>query len=122
MPNFKTHALVGASVGMGLNIAKQWTQKAADPTRKFNWGEVFVWGGIGLTVASLPDLLEPAAHPNHRSTFHSLAVLAVILYAVHGKHSKEFSPDQRRGAGLLGYPYISHLALDFLTKAGLPFI
>lgn len=122
MPNFKTHTFVGASLGVALNIVKQSMQKAVNPGRKFSWGEFVVWGGIGWAVASLPDILEPAAHPNHRGTCHSLAAAAVILYVVHGKHSKYFNQDQREGAKLLGYPYLSHLALDFLTNAGLPVI
>jgi membrane-bound metal-dependent hydrolase YbcI (DUF457 family) len=31
-----------------------------------------------LIASSLPDILEPAHHPNHRSTFHSKGFLALV--------------------------------------------
>lgn len=122
MSNFRTHAMIGAGVGVFLNVAKQSTQKLIHPTREFCFSEILVWGAAGSMVASLPDMLEPATSPNHRGLFHSLAFVAVIIYLINGKHTEQLSSDQKSGCKLLGWTYISHLALDFMTKRGLPFI
>jgi len=122
MPNFKTHIDVEARIAVLANMVKQGIQIAANPDYEFDLVEAVAWGGVGCVAGCAADIFEPAVHRIHRSTFHSLATLVLILYALHGKHSKEFTPDQRSYAGLFGYPYVSHLALDFLTKAGPPLI
>src|SRR4051812_48059741 len=102
MPNFKTHALVGVGVAVTLNVVKQSAQRVTDPTREFDLGELLAWGAVGLVISSLPDILEPATHPNHRSTCHSFAIAALILYAIKGRHSTNFTEDQKDRARLLG--------------------
>ena len=36
-------------------------------------------GGFGAMCGSLPDLLEPAIHPNHRQFFHSTTAKSLPL-------------------------------------------
>jgi membrane-bound metal-dependent hydrolase YbcI (DUF457 family) len=120
MANFKTHVVAGVTVGVALNLAKQGAQKALAPERKFDWGELLVWGVVGGVAASVPDLLEPATNPNHRSFFHSLALGALILFAIFGKPSKRLEQNLRDLLSLTGFGYLSHLALDIITPMGLP--
>jgi inner membrane protein len=122
MPNPKTHSVVGAAVGAGLNIAKQMAQKAADSDYQFDFLELIVWSGVGGAVACIADVLGPALHPNHRRICHSLAVAGLILRGLVGDHARNFTADQRDCANLFGYPYLSHLLLDSMTKKGLPLI
>ncbi len=122
MPCSKTHFMVGAGVGAGLNILKQSTQKVVNPNYQFDVLETMAWAGVGGVIACLPDMLEPALHPNHRSTCHSMAVVIFLLHVVLGKHNREFTSEQRQGLQLIGYPYLSHLLLDALTKKSLPWI
>jgi hypothetical protein len=43
--------------------------------------ELLLATGVGMVVGLLPDLLEPALHPNHRQFFHSYAVTALLAHA-----------------------------------------
>ena len=120
MANFKTHAVVGFSVGVGLNVAKQWAAKTISPTREFDWSEMLTWGSVGVAVASLPDWIEPASSPKHRAFFHSLSLFGLIIFCMRGKHRQHLSENAKRGVDLLGCSYLSHLVLDLLTPMGLP--
>src|SRR5258708_4449313 len=120
MANFKTHCIAGVTLGITLNLTKQWAQKTHNPEREFDWSEMLAWGALGGTAASLPDLLEPATSPNHRSFFHSLAVGTLILFIILGRASKEFRPDVQEFLRVTGFSYLSHLALDIITPMGLP--
>lgn len=79
-----------------------------------------------LFGAKLPDILEPALHPNHRAFFHSFLVFGGSVWAV--KALWEWRPEslneRRLRAVLLGalVGYCSHLGLDALTCKGLPLI
>lgn len=82
---------------------------------------------MGLASAcfpSLPDVLEPALHPNHRKFFHSLAFAGLLGYGVY--HLYGWQPEDAwhqlvRAAGLvLGAAYLAHLARDAFTAKSLP--
>jgi membrane-bound metal-dependent hydrolase YbcI (DUF457 family) len=120
MANFKTHCIVGVAVGAGLNLVKQSSQRAIDPGREFDWGELLFWCTVGGTAASLPDLLEPASNPNHRGFFHSFAFAALILCAILGEPSSKLREKFGHLPLLTGFSYLSHLALDIITPMGLP--
>lgn len=84
---------------------------------------------MGITAAcfpSLPDLLEPALHPNHRKFFHSWAVVGLLGWGMYGLY--DWQPDDgwdrfARVAGLaLGAAYLAHLARDAFTAKSLPLI
>ncbi|HZQ20448.1 MAG TPA: metal-dependent hydrolase [Terriglobales bacterium] len=120
MANFKTHFIVGAAVGASLNLMKQSVEKAATPSRDFDWGELLTWTAVGAGAASLPDLLEPALNPNHRGFFHSFAIGFLILYAIFGGPLQPLQGKLRDYLRLTGFGYLSHLALDIVTPMGLP--
>ena len=123
MPSFKVHLIAGATVGVALNVMKQSAQKTVEPSRRFDWGEMLIWGGVGATIASVPDWLEPATSPRHRGFFHSLAFAGLIGLVVRSVwRSNRVRREHREFFGLSGLAYLSHLALDFITPFGLPWI
>jgi len=122
MPRFKTHLTVAIGVGVALNVTKQMTRKVVDPDYQFDFVEMIAWGGLAALAGCAADMLEPALHPNHRSTCHSWAAAALILHVLFGEPTRNFTADERDCANLLGYPYLSHLLLDLMTKKGLPLI
>ena len=84
---------------------------------------------MGFTAAcfpSLPDLIEPALHPNHRKFFHSWAVVGLLGWGIYRLY--DWKPEEGwdqfvRMAGLaLGAAYLAHLARDALTTKSLPLI
>ena len=40
----------------------------------------FMMGAATALMPSIPDLLEPATHPNHRKFFHSVAAALLVVY------------------------------------------
>lgn len=81
-------------------------------------------GVVGATLTNLPDLLEPAIHPNHRAFFHSVVAGGLIAAGVHRAWywTPETDLDRLlRGITLLvGSAYLCHLLLDALTAKSLP--
>lgn len=79
-----------------------------------------------LIGAKLPEILEPALHPNHRAFFHSFLVFGGAALAV--KALWDWKPEslneRRLRAALLGalVGYCSHLGLDAFTSKSLPLI
>jgi inner membrane protein len=101
--------------------------------RPARFGEVVggaLWGAAG---ARLPDVLEPADHPNHRAVGHSVLTLGVTAVAAF-KMAPELEPlptqDTEQAqlvrdilqTAKLGLPagYASHLVADATTPRGLP--
>lgn len=93
-------------------------------------GEVTAWplagSGLAAFLTKLPDVLEPAVHPNHRQFFHSVAVAALL--AAGWKALYDWQPESRdarfwRMVGMIGAgAYLCHLGLDALTPRSLPLI
>lgn len=84
---------------------------------------------MGLAAAclpSLPDILEPALHPNHRKFFHSWAVVGLLgcgMYRLYDWQPEDGWDRSIRVAGLaLGAAYLAHLARDAFTTKSLPLI
>lgn len=116
--NGPTHALVGAAVGSaGYYVACKTLLK--EPSL-----EGFVLSvGAGLAVACLPDILEPAVHPNHRAFFHSIVfngLIAVLMWR--RLNNPDVSVFEKIALSVLGSAYVSHPLLDATTPMGLPFI
>jgi membrane-bound metal-dependent hydrolase YbcI (DUF457 family) len=85
MSSRRTHTVVGAVAGG--TYALVCAPKNQKPLN--NLAEV-VGGALGGVVGSrLPDVLEPAIHSFHRSTFHSVATAGTITY---GMAQKQVSP------------------------------
>lgn len=118
MPNARTHMLVGAGV---TTLAALADKEKSEVTHNIVMSPL-----IGALGAKLPDMLEPALHPNHRQFFHSVSFLAAMsagLYKVY-----KWSPDDPlekliRGVLLLGgVAYASHLLCDATTPKSLPLV
>lgn len=120
--NAKQHVMIGASVGIVLNLIKQGIQMKLDPARPFDWAELTIYGGAGGLAGLLPDILEPAVDPNHRKFFHSITWGAAVLYAGHGKHTAQWHPDGRKFVQALCWCYVSHLGGDATTPRGIPML
>lgn len=93
-------------------------------------GESTGWpiGGAGLAalLTNLPDILEPALHPNHRQFFHSLTFAALIGAGWKSAYDwKPMTEDGRfwRRVFMIGAgAYLCHLALDATTAKSLPLL
>jgi len=71
MPNHNEHLVWGAVAGAGYCLSSSLIRG-----REISIAELFGGALSGAIASKLPDILEPATHPNHRSTFHSLCSLA----------------------------------------------
>jgi inner membrane protein len=76
--------------------------------------------------ARLPDLVEPALHPNHRQFFHSVAFMAMLgigLYTAYKWETEATGEAFLRGAMLVaGGAYFLHIAADACTAKSIPLI
>lgn len=79
----------------------------------------------GLAGSALPDILEPAIHPNHRGMAHSAVVGSGISIKTIKSLTTNSSQSQNTKAVILtalAVGYLSHLFLDGKTAKGLPFV
>jgi inner membrane protein len=120
MSNANAHIL-GAAITVGaLHIAHD---RAEERTAS---GLPLASAGLAGCLASLPDWLEPAIHPNHRQVFHSVTFGALLVYA--GARLYEWRPEDDLGevaryVALIGIAsYVTHLAMDALTSKSLPLL
>lgn len=116
--NGPTHALVGAAVGGGgYYVACKVLLK--EPSLE----GFMLSAGAGLAVACLPDILEPAVHPNHRAFFHSLVFNGIVTILLWRRLSNpNVSTLEKITLSVLGSAYVSHPLLDATTPQGLPTI
>lgn len=119
MSNGATHRLA-AAVSVGTALAHV----------EYNRNERTLQPVVGAVLAAgatnFPDLIEPAAHPNHRQFFHSIAfagMLGWVAYKVH-EWEPEHPVDKAIRFGLLtgAAGYLIHLALDACSPKSLPLI
>ena len=73
MPNHNEHLVWGAVAGAGYCLVSSSVVRG----REISLPELIGAALSGALTSKLPDILEPATHPNHRSTFHSKGFLAV---------------------------------------------
>jgi inner membrane protein len=89
-------------------------------------GAAVAMGAEAACLPSLPDVLEPALHPNHRRFFHSVAFGLAVGYGVRRVYLWETWTDWDRlvRAALLvgGAAYLGHLARDAFTAKSLPLV
>lgn len=120
MPNAAAHKL-GAAFTVGIAVAHHQNVTNGEIDKK-----AVVAALLAGNFGSLPDLLEPAIHPNHRGFFHSISCLAVVGYAVYRLYHWE--PEDGTGKVLkglgivVGGAYITHLLMDATTKKSIPLI
>lgn len=118
--NTEDHLLLGGLIGLGGYVLfKLAHQKPLDLFEA-------IFFSIGGTVAGiLPDLLEPATNPKHRSFFHSIIYLITIASgngAIWDSANQSLTEDQKAGISILSASYCSHLVTDGMTKKGLPLL
>lgn len=86
----------------------------------------FAAGGLAAATARLPDIIEPAFHPNHRQFFHSLGFAGLVGYGIFRLYEWETEDELEiilRIAGMaIGGSYLIHLLCDSTTPKGLPII
>ncbi|HET7308187.1 MAG TPA: metal-dependent hydrolase [Gammaproteobacteria bacterium] len=82
--------------------------------------------GIGYGFGTLPDILEPAHHPNHRQFCHSIACAGAIAYGVYRAYKWEPEEAHEKWCRFIllaiGGAYLVHLAMDSTTPKGLPLV
>ena len=116
--NRPEHAGVGAAVGGVAYLGFCWLKD-----ERPDIGGLLVCVGAGAAVACLPDLLEPAVHPNHRALIHSVVVNASLGIAMRWIwDNADMCSTQRILWMSLGLAYLSHPVLDLMTPKGLPFL
>lgn len=71
----------------------------------------------------MPDLLEPANDPDHRSFFHSkIAALGLASLVTKTNESEQNNDGVKLLANIASAGYLSHLLLDNTTPKGLPLL
>ena len=116
MPNRSTHLVVGTTAGV-----------AAYFITKLIPDEPFTFKGLtgsALAVAFfglLPDLIEPAIHPNHRAFAHSFTMSGMLLGSnLITWKSPNFPIGVKFMITICSSAYLSHLMADARTPKGLP--
>ena len=112
------HAIIGALVSVGLyGLYKHLKQEK--PTVLGAIGSLLLGGIAGV----LPDIVEPATNPNHRSLFHSITLLAMVAYGNKKVwESQNLTEDQKLIVSMLSAAYGSHLVSDSGTPKSIPFL
>lgn len=119
MPSANRHAVVAA---LTLGIASVHFRKTGQ--KDVPHPVVAALGG-GL-MTNMPDLIEPALHPNHRRFFHSITIAVLIGMGIH--KAWHWQPDTtldrvlRMAVLIAGGAYLCHLCLDLGTRKSLPLL
>ena len=76
MANKAEHDLIGLLIGAGISLFNKdgASQLAINPIS----GAL-----VGKYMSRVPDLLEPAYHPNHRAFFHSWTCLGLLGFGMY---------------------------------------
>jgi len=118
MSKSEDHILLGALFGFGAYVAAKRAQG-----EEVNWGNAIGWGVMGAGVATLPDVIEPAYGPNHRSFAHSLTAAGLVTCVAKETWGQgAASPEQKAAVASLAAAYLSHLLADSATPAGIPIL
>jgi len=116
MAGSSKHFFIGAGVSLGIyGLYKRYKNE------RWALEGILASAGLGAIMALLPDILEPATHPNHRGTFHSLIALIALILSSHKILQDEDLSDNEKLAFLLASSgYGSHLLADSQTSMGMP--
>jgi inner membrane protein len=86
----------------------------------------FAAAALGAGCGTLPDLLEPPLHPNHRQVFHSVAFAALLgvgMYKTYCWEPETAGGQLVRSVLLItGAAYLVHLMMDATTEKSLPLL
>ena len=120
MANIREHAWIGAAAG-----AVTYAAMCRYFNRPFDLGEVF-WCAVVSTASSMiPDIIEPALTPNHRSIAHSVTAGSALLRLATDRCSIDNRDWQEFDKILLASAtagYLSHLIADGCTPRSLPLL
>lgn len=119
---------------MSNGLTHQWTAAVvvgavcihAEKDNQMKSAKPIVGAVLAANLTKLPDIIEPATHPNHRQFFHSLAFAGLLGIA--GYQAYKWKPENSlegaiRFALLVGIgAYGVHLLLDAGTPKSLPLI
>jgi len=112
------HMVIGALLGFGGYLSYKYL-KNEPPSLVGTLMSLLGGAFAGL----LPDLLEPANSPNHRSFFHSVALLLLLTYGNFKIWQNEsLDENQKIALSLISAAYSSHLVADSTTAKGLPIL
>ena len=116
--NRTEHGIIGAlSAFVAYSFHKKIKGEQASISGIF--GSLVLGGFAGI----LPDLLEPASNPNHRSFFHSITLLALLLQGNQEvRKSIRLASDQKMALSLFSIAYSSHIISDSKTPRSIPFL
>jgi inner membrane protein len=120
MANFKEHAGWGVGVGIATYAVICRYYK-----RQFDFVEMLVCAAVATVAAVVPDVIEPALDPNHRSFAHSVAAGSGLLgLAVDrcGADNTQWDEWYKILGAVATAGYVSHLVLDGCTPLGLPLL
>lgn len=117
MPNAASHRF-GAAITIGA-ISAYSEHKNGQSTFK-----PLAHSALAAACGTLPDILEPAFHPNHRRFFHSVGFAGLLGYGMYELYKWETEDEFYqflKGLGLvIGGAYLVHLAMDASTPKSLP--
>ena len=130
MPNGKTHMFTGMLAGGVTSLVLQ--NKNSQIDLPYTTLAVTIGGASGR----LPDLIEPAFHPNHRAFFHSYLFGFFLVYIGRNiyndliqKESEEVDEKKIDWVKIITFivfigiaAYIIHLLLDAFSRKGIPII
>jgi len=118
MPNAKEHMVFAAGVGsVGYAVY------CARFRREFRIGEALLATGTCVLGSLVPDGLEPALHPSHRSFGHSVSAGALSVRTMTQAWAGDDIPTGVQLLfGFFALGYVSHLVLDAGTPKGLPLL
>ena len=118
--NGKEHLLLGGVIsGCGYVLYRLAEKKQIDLL------DLILYSIGGAIAGILPDILEPATNPSHRSLFHSITTFIMIAQAnnsICDDSNQTLTNDQKTAISIFSAAYCSHLVTDSFTTKGLPIL
>jgi len=118
--NGKQHMLLGGAIGFCGYILYRWLEE-----KPIDLLELILFSIGGAIAGILPDIMEPATNPNHRSFFHSVTAFSIIAAGNNlawDQNNQTLTNDQKAAILIMSAAYCSHLVTDGLTSKGLPIL
>jgi inner membrane protein len=120
MPCAETHRTINLLAGGAILAAAHQNGKGVGLPDPISGALLCSW------CARLPDVVEPAFHPNHRQFFHSVAFMTLLGAGLYRTY--QWQPETRgealvRGALLVGgSAYMLHVLADACTTKSIPLV
>jgi len=118
MADGNTHFTTGAGIGI-LNYIAQKNQRNEEVTL----AELLTVGACSGFAGVLSDIIDPPTSPQHRQIGHSAVMSAVFLPKIWEwtQNNPNLTQEQKDLIQSMIFAFGSHLVLDSVTPAGLPF-